>query len=64
MGLSVQSDEPLFKALGDPELQLWNSDWLPVAYSALLSVRNFIDQAEVDELKVVIAADEVQLFDY
>lgn len=64
MGLSVGFDEPLCKAMDEPGHQLWNSDWLPGTYSDLLSARNFIDQEVVEGLKAVIAADEVQLFDY
>jgi hypothetical protein len=64
MNLSVQSDEPLCRTLADADHQLWNSDWLPVAYSGLLSADNFIDQAAIQELETVIEADEVQLFDY
>jgi hypothetical protein len=37
---------------------------LPTAYSGLLSAGTFVDQTKVDELKVVIEADEVQLFTY
>lgn len=62
MGLVLELEEPLCKALKDPELQIWNSDWLPSAYAGLLSAGTFVDQEKVDELKVVIEADEVQLF--
>lgn len=64
MGISVDLDEPVCKALENPEFLLWNSAWLPEAYLELLYAKTFIDKEKIDELKMVIEAGEVQLFIY
>jgi hypothetical protein len=64
MGIPVKLSEPICKALDEPGFLLWNSEWLPAEYEALLKAAKFVDQKGLETLKPVIGEEEVQLFGY
>jgi RNA-directed DNA polymerase len=53
----------LCEKVNDSSINIWNSDWLNDDLNNLISKESIIDEAAIDKLNLVIASDEVELFD-
>lgn len=57
-----QYTEKLCEKVNDPNLQVWNSDWLESDLKTIIETTPIIDEAVITNIDVVIAKEEVELF--
>lgn len=56
-------DEVLAKKVNDPEIEIWNSEWLNEDMQAILKGQNIISEEVIEGIDTIIDSKEVQLFE-
>lgn len=55
-------EENLCKKVNDPNIRIWNSDWLSNTLRTLITDTPIISEEVIEEIDIVIDSNEVQLF--
>ena len=55
-------EEVLAKKVNDPDIEIWNSEWLNADMQAILKDQNIVAENVINEIDTVIKSKEVQLF--